>query len=283
MASYISSTEILPCFKHMNYVGSYIWKLDSDEENTEEIYSKLKNYINEGNVDIEAVLHAIDNISVSCPKHIEKFANIYMKFIIEYGNIRKPNNCNLTAIMISKGVYPEDDRYKKLGTAEDIINIYKKDTVFYYVAWDKIDDLIGCASSNSFDFNQRDNDISLLNCACKYGSEQCYKFIRLNTKEDAQSEYVLSGGNSFIITNEYNNFNLKFYSHSLSFAISFHRNNIADWLLDIVPNIISKDYVPECMHFCNFEAASFFIQHESFDVNYFSYLPYLPVHHSLIM
>lgn len=98
----------------------------------------------------------------------------------------------------------------------------------------------------------------------QFGSEKCFRFLRLNGLEysDETDKLSVMGGNFEILSilaNEGHSFGMY-----LDIAIKYHHDEIADWIMN---TFTSHDInVGDCLVWINFKAASFLIEN-GFEIN----------------
>lgn len=95
-------------------------------------------------------------------------------------------------------------------------------------------------------------DINLIQCSALFGSVKCFKYLFLNFEIEISglAWYAVAGGNVEIIhICEQNNFNFR---RTLNAAFTFHRTNIAEWIIDNNKDEIDTSNYLNCIETCNF-------------------------------
>lgn len=142
------------------------------------------------------------------------------------------------------------------------------DPIIEYLQQDDIDGFQKYSTNTDFDLNgtvefkfwqynlnkKKEEKITYLECAALFGSEDCFKFLKINNSDFTEDIGVFSiiGGNSFIIHECENKCD---FSKSISNAIKFHMNEYIDWIIlngAQFSNDISKD-ITELFDNSNFE------------------------------
>lgn len=219
------------------------------DEQINQIFSETCELIDNTSINM---LYILDHISIIFPKHILSYAKIYkmLKEKFKFENDLKLNS-NIERINI-----------------ENASNIYPVGSVFHAVAWDKYDELVLEAQKSDFDINQRSKDLlelSLINVACKYGSEKCFKFLKLQGAEIKKKTflYAIEGGNVDIIMTLYND-GFKIKEEHLNNALEFYHYQIFDWLLETKGSIDEIGFKP--VFYGNIPAL-FFLAENGFNLN----------------
>lgn len=135
------------------------------------------------------------------------------------------------------------------------------------VALDQLDDLVGLMEKESFDINMQVGVSSIINYACRYGSEKCFTFLKLNGAliSDDTLKCAVEGGNKNIIMSLINEQQHKITDQHLTTALMYHRNDVFDWLLENKGSIGNLN-TAECFYYGNLKGLLFLIEN-GFDIN----------------
>ncbi|EAY18632.1 hypothetical protein TVAG_062370 [Trichomonas vaginalis G3] len=178
-------------------------------------------------ITIQMAIHLIQIFSKIRPKKIQLFAELYQNISNEFSHFIKPKNKKLAALLYYRGFRFES--YEPEIEEEKIINLYPIESPFYYIAWDKIDDL-----KNKFpnlEINTRASDgLSPLDCAIKYGSELCFNFLKnIGAKYSRESSsYAVMGGNEYIFSQMIEDG--ESFDNMIYTALNYHNFEIAEYL-----------------------------------------------------
>lgn len=207
------------------------------------------------------VLFLIDNISTLRVKYISSYTGLYQRILNEFSCIVKPMNGKLATLLFNKGF--KFDNFKPQMNEEEIINLYDKESPLYYIAWDKIDELK--TKFPTLEINPENvNIITPLDCACKFGSELCFNYLRnegaIYTEESAK--YALQAGNQNIFSQMVDD--SQSFDNMINIALIYRNYEIAEYL----QINFKQDHksIAEYMYYGVFEVASFLLNHE-FDIN----------------
>lgn len=150
----------------------------------------------------------------------------------------------------------------------DLDKIFPVEKIFHLVALDKLDEFVDEISMEIFDINEKNmKNYSLIDVACKYGSEKCFTYLKLKgaTISEQTSIYAIEGGNKNIIISLYNNSNFEITDKHLTAALKYHHNEIFDWLLETKGSIGDLN-IAECFYYYNLKGLLFLIEN-GFEIN----------------
>lgn len=102
------------------------------------------------------------------------YADIYGQILTKFKLNYLPENENIATILCSKGF--KFSNFEPSIDLESLINLYKKESPFDLICNDKIDELQ--SKYPNLDVNMTENKLSLIDCACRHGSEKCFNFLR---------------------------------------------------------------------------------------------------------
>ena len=150
-------------------------------------------------------------------------------------------------------------------TAQDLLDIYPRNTIEYYIHNDDIEKVQELSNMPNFSFDQKiellpceyptSATVDLLQFAARYGAIKIFKFFLMNDMKFNENicPYAVAGGNMDIINILYQE---KFqFEGCFRLAIYYHRNEIADWLLEHVP--CEQICLDDCIDWVNFKAFYF--------------------------
>ncbi|EAY22443.1 hypothetical protein TVAG_379220 [Trichomonas vaginalis G3] len=246
-------------FEYPNQVSKIIW--DINPSNLAESSSQIVNLITGKKISIQMVLFLIDNISTLRVKYISSYTGLYQRILNEFSCIVKPMNGKLATLLFNKGF--KFDNFKPQMNEEEIINLYDKESPLYYIAWDKIDELK--TKFPTLEINPENaNIITPLDCACKFGSELCFNYLRnegaIYTEESAK--YALQAGNQNIFSQMVDD--SQSFDNMINIALIYRNYEIAEYLQINFKQ--DHESIAEYMYYGVFEVASFLFNHE-FDIN----------------
>ncbi|EAX98352.1 hypothetical protein TVAG_158120 [Trichomonas vaginalis G3] len=187
--------------------ATFIWsQLDEETE------IKLIELIDNKKVSLDFVLKTIYRASTKNPKHVNLLSDLYSKISIRYDS----------PIIWTPPLVPPENRSKK---------IYEDDQLFNLVAYDRLEEFKEFISKSPFDVNQTNIDLSLIECACKYGSVDIFRYLLMNGGkiDDTLPKYAVEGGSSEIIS-LLRQKDCKF-GDCIRIAVINHHNDIVDWII----------------------------------------------------
>lgn len=151
--------------------------------------------------------------------------------------------------------------------------LFPPGSIFHSIALDDLDGLIAEIEKENFDidtvysyyqsaFRSIDSDdYTLIDLACKFGSEKCFALLKLKgaTISDKTYIYAVEGGNKSILLSLYNDKNFEITDDHLTAALKYYNNDIFDWLLEMKGSI--KDInVAEFFSYGNLKGLLFLIE-----------------------
>ncbi|EAX94002.1 hypothetical protein TVAG_356490 [Trichomonas vaginalis G3] len=238
-------------FEYPNQASKIIWDVNSI--NILQVSSQIIEFITNNKISIQMAVYLIDIFSQIRVKDIKLFTELYKQILNEFSCLIKPENEKLATLLYYKGFKFEN--YEPEMNEEEILNIYSTDSPFYYVAWDRVDDL-----KNKFPdlyINQKINKITLLDCAIKYGSELCFNYLKnIGVKYTSNSEeYAMQGGNKEIFMQMIEDG--KSFDNMINTALDYRNYEIAEFLKSNFGQ--SPHSIAESMHFGNYDIASYLL------------------------
>lgn len=250
----IASADIPDILKEHVEASNLIWSIN--ESNFNVAYKAIDLFLDQNIISLKFVMKHIDIVAEFLPKQLLALSElcrlIKSKHNIDFGAI---SNYQLNLLLNSKS--------KK--TQNKMISIYEENDIFYAISWDKLDQLSKHITEFPNNLTKKDKkQLSLIECAAKYGSANCFKYLLLNQVKYNQSicEYAVEGGNFEII--EILAGNGISFENLAEKAIKYHHNEIVDW---IMTNYKTKVFsMPFCLYYMNFEAFLFCYQN-GFDIN----------------
>lgn len=259
----IKNICIPDALRHLVEASRCIWAMDSETFESTIIY--LEKLIENRDVSAEFILRNIDHAAGHRQKKIIELAKLY-KEISMFSNINlKPISKNLENILSA-------ENQNDLQAIDVISTIYPKDSAFYYVANDQLEDFVRISDTKNFNFSMTYPNsriafrikITLLDIACKFGSENCFHYLKLKgcSTSNQTTKYAIVGGNIAIINSLFEE-GCNFESE-LPTAIEFHHNDVVDWMISTYPMISTS--VTFCITNFNIELSLFLIEN-GFDVN----------------
>ncbi|EAY11138.1 hypothetical protein TVAG_359180 [Trichomonas vaginalis G3] len=195
-------------------------------------------------------LYLIDTISTLRVKNIAEYAKFYQNISKEFSLTIKPENKDLATLLSYNGFEPNKKE-------EDILNIYKKDSPLYFIAWDKIDDLK--SKFRKLDVNKICDGLTPLECACKFGSELCFKYLKNKGAKYTENtaELASEGGNIIIFSQMLNDG--QSFKGLIDIAL-IHRNyDLVNYLSTRFDQHPSSE-IAKFLYYGNFDTASHLIQ-----------------------
>ncbi|EAY21652.1 hypothetical protein TVAG_014190 [Trichomonas vaginalis G3] len=141
-------------------------------------------------------------------------------------------------------------------------NLYSTESPLYYIAGDKVDELK--SKFPKLDINKSLNDITLLDCAIKYGSELCFNYLKnLGANYTSNSEkYAVQGGNKDIFMQMIEDG--ESFDNMINTALKYRNYEIADYLKSNFGQTF--DSIAESMYFGNYDIASYLLTNGA-DIN----------------
>ncbi|EAY22658.1 hypothetical protein TVAG_475860 [Trichomonas vaginalis G3] len=134
--------------------------------------------------------------------------------------------------------------FKKSLKLSNLLKLYPEKSILYILKNDDVDSLNNMTLNQNFSIDMTvkpsvfdgytdDNEISLLEAAAFYGSENCFKYLLFNSPNNNLSnsgKHCLFGGNFEII--RLANQNGCTFTDCLPLGIKYHRNEICSWLME---------------------------------------------------
>ena len=221
-----SDLKPIKVFEYLDQASKTIWGVNSN--NILQISSQIIEFITNNKISIQMAVYLIDIFSQIRVKDIKLFTELYKQILNEFSCLIKPENEKLATLLYYKGFKFEN--YEPEMNEEEILNIYSTDSPFYYVAWDRVDDL-----KNKFpnlDINQEINEITPLDCAIKFGSVLCFNYLKnVGGKYTSNSEeYAMQGGNKEIFMQMIEDG--KSFDNMINTALDYRNYEIAGYLKD---------------------------------------------------
>ncbi|EAY22329.1 hypothetical protein TVAG_378080 [Trichomonas vaginalis G3] len=244
---------ILNEFKYPNQASKIIWNINTNNitESTKQIIKLIKTQ----KVPVKMALYLIDTFSTLRVKNIAQYAKFYQDISKEFSLTIKPENRDLATLLSYKGLNFKD--FKPHKKEEDILNIYKKDSLLYFIAWDKIDDLK--SKFPNLDANKICDDLTPLECACKFGSELCFKYLKDKGAKYTENtaKFASKDGNKIIFSQMLNDG--QSFKGLIDIAL-IHRNyELVNYLSTSFDQYPSSE-ISKFLYYGNFDIASYLIQ-----------------------
>ncbi|EAX97508.1 hypothetical protein TVAG_429440 [Trichomonas vaginalis G3] len=248
-----TDANILNEFKYPNQASKIIWNINTNNitQSTKQIIELIKAQ----KIPAKMALYLIDTISTLRIKNIAEYAKIYQNISKEFSLTIKPENEDLATLLSYKGF--NFKYFKPVKKEEDILNIYKKDSLLYFIAWDKIDDLK--SKFPNLDANEKCDGLTPLECACKFGSELCFKYLKNKGAEYTgnTAKYASEGGNKIIFSQMLNDG--QSFKDLVDIAL-IHRNyELVNYLSTRFDQHPSSE-IAKFLYYGNFDTASYLIQ-----------------------
>ncbi|EAY16437.1 hypothetical protein TVAG_004680 [Trichomonas vaginalis G3] len=226
----IADVPVPECLVPIYEVENAIWNATSLDE-VDTIYMIIEN----NKVPHDYVARLIDFVSKRRLKNMKIYVNLFSKIFEEKFSSLKINP-DLGMVLSDIGI--KTSYYGSSKHPDEIYNIFPENTVFRAVAFDDIQFLLSCQSDTEFNINDSakihsmdDETLTLLDISCKFGSNECFKFLIMNgaSQSPFTSSYAVEGGSLEIIRILAQN-GTSFNTLS-SICCEYHHNQIFDWLL----------------------------------------------------
>lgn len=260
----LEDLEIPPCYQPIIKLEKELVNIPHEDEKINSIYDEICECIDEKRVTKETIAYLVCSMPRIRPKNILIYASIFKCLLNKYGFDFEPLDAEFNVILNSMGLnYGIPSPCKNY---DEILSIYPADTVFHACAWNELTFLEEAFNSGSFDINQKCNDLSLIDIACKYGSDECFMYLKLLGAEitDKTSIYAVEGGNKNIILSLYHD-GLKLKNEHLQAAINYHHNEVFEWMIE-AKVLIGEFNAMEAIYYGNYEAFLFISENE-FEIN----------------
>lgn len=169
-------------------------------------------YIIKNSTNFTSIAYILNNLSYIFPRNASSYYKIYKAM---------------------QELKPFEFTPKKLYIKENE-EIFPVENIFHYVAWDKLDELIIKMEKEQYDIDYKENDMSLIDAACKYGSEKCFFYFKLKRAKITDKTFLLAleGGNKNIIISLYVDEEFIIADTHLLMALKFHHNDVFEWMLE---------------------------------------------------
>ncbi|EAY10449.1 hypothetical protein TVAG_271400 [Trichomonas vaginalis G3] len=248
-----TDSNLLKEFKYPNQASKIIWNINTNNitESTKQIIELTKIQ----KIHVKMALYLIDTISTLRVKNIAEYAKFYQDISKEFSLIIKPENEDLATLLSYKGFNFKD--FKPYKTEEDILNIYEIGSLLYFIAWDKIDDLK--SEFPNLDANEKCHDLTPLECACKFGSELCFKYLKNQGAKYTENtaKFASKGGNKKIFSQMLNDG--QSFNGLIDIAL-IHRNyELVNYLSTRFDQHPSSE-IAKFLYYGNFDTASYLMQ-----------------------
>lgn len=232
-------------------------------EKSDLIYNEICELIDNKKISVMSVIYILDNAADIRELNLECYGKLYLKlqekYRFEYNIISREFRRTINKL----GIDIEYD------TSANPIRDGTK--AFFYIAWNKVDDLINISQNSEFDFDYSfDHNwraITYLDYACMFGSYECYCFLKLKgaQPQNFTAERAIQGGNKDIIIDLYDK-GIDFSSEQCyKMAIKYQRYDVFNWLMDLYgfPEWMT---IADCFSKSNFILTKFLIEN-GFDLN----------------
>ena len=226
MAQFLKDIKLIDYFENPHLVTILLWNLNST--NFEETSSKLFQMISSSQASPQNVLNLISKFSNFQEKRIVEYTRLYEMILKEFNLNLEPNSYILTSLLYYRGVI-FDEYFRSCFSEERIIDIYPKDSPYYYIVWDKIDELK--SKFKDLDPNFKYNKFfTPLEVACQFGSEECFTYLRsIGAKYTQKTSKYACGGRSTNIFYQMIRDNQKF-DNLIGEALTYRNFEVADYL-----------------------------------------------------
>ncbi|EAX96488.1 hypothetical protein TVAG_277690 [Trichomonas vaginalis G3] len=168
------SIKPIEVFEYPSQASKIIWSVNS--KNILQVFSQIIEFVTNNKISIQMSLYLIKVISRIRIKDIKLFTELYQKILNQFSCIQFEN-------------------FEPAIDGDEILHLNSTESPFYYIAWDKVDDLK--SKFPNLDINEETIAITPLDCAIKYGSEFCFNYLKnLGAKYTCKSKmYAVQGGN----------------------------------------------------------------------------------------
>lgn len=263
----IADIEIPEELDNVIEVERSIWSFNG--KNIEEISKLIIEMIKNNKIRAHYVYQVIDALSRHRPLLTSEICELYHEISSNVNIHLEPKDIskNLCSVLRYKGYIEEKEKY--IIDPESVLNIFDKKSIPYIIAWDNIDDLKEAAIDKDFNIHSIylviNDYLSMLDIAAAYGAEKCFDYLLMNGVASTPElcKYAVMGG-SFAIIHHCEREGYDF-SECFPIAIAYHRNDVADWILD--RNQCRVLTMVECLQYRNTESMLFAMQNGA-DVNY---------------
>ncbi|EAY17611.1 hypothetical protein TVAG_234920 [Trichomonas vaginalis G3] len=245
-------------FEYPDQASKIIWGVNSN--NIIQLSSQIIELIRTHKISIKMTLYLIDIFSQIRVKEIKLFSELYQKISNAFSYIHEPKNEKLATLLHCQGFKFEN--FEPEMNEEEILNLYPTESLLYYIAWDKVDELK--SKFPNLDIYHRINDITPLDYAIKYGSELCFNYMKnLGAQYTNNSEeYAVQGGNKEIFMQMIEDG--KSFDNVINAALDYRNYEIAEYLkLNFGQTF---DSIAESMYFGNYDIASYLLSNRE-DIN----------------
>lgn len=156
-------------YKDYITVTDLIYRLDTNI--IEIIFQKICSFMSKFNVSANTVINMIFNAIEYNLKHLTGYYDLYQKIKEKYQvKITKKN----------KYIAQLDDCNGDESKMAKILDIHPENSVLYTILYDNIKDFQSILANQDIDFFDEEQERSLIDWCCFYGSYQCFTFLRNN-------------------------------------------------------------------------------------------------------